>query len=134
MYNDFGKAFIAGAIIGLVAIVAVLALAIVAARRSLRWSRPGASFGALAYPVSLPLLGILIALRVAGESRSAMLISVGLCTLAAAAILGRAIWLRPGADLSSAPVRQRRRREIALCAAGALLLYGLFALARFQHG
>src|SRR5687768_522276 len=123
MYNDFGKAFLAGAILGLVALVAGLALVIVALRQSLRLSRPGASFGALVYPVCLPLLGILVALRAAGSSRSAMLISVGLCTLAAVAILARAIWLRPGADMSSPAVRQRRRWEIGLTAAGAIFLY-----------
>ena len=122
MYNDFGKAFLAGAILSLLVLVAVLALVIVAVRRSLRLSRPGASFGALIYPVCLPLLGILVALRVAGSSRSAMLLSVGLCTVAAVAIVGRAIWLRPGADMTRPAARQRRRWEIALCAAGALLL------------
>jgi WD40 repeat protein len=54
---------------------------------------------------------------------------VGVCTLAAVSIMGRALWLRPGADLGSAAVRRSRQWEIAVTAVGAGSLYALWVVA-----
>jgi len=81
---------------------------------SWKWSRPGASFFKLAFPSIFPFLAIVIwiALPLSVQSFDAM-IWVGFWGTVGLAILGRAIWLRPGEDPGPLSVR-RRKRDIIL--------------------
>jgi hypothetical protein len=145
-YGEYGSAFAIAALLGLLLLAVAIVVAVVLAVLSWRWSRRGASFAALAFPVCLPLWGIACAIIVRGPirlGRSSMWVRpglatpvfVGFCTLAAVLIWGRALWLRPGADLSSATVQGKRRREIVLSAAVAGFVYVLWVAAclRTEH-
>jgi hypothetical protein len=104
-----------------------LVVAVVFAVLSWRHFRRSESFEALAFPVSLPLLGIVCAALVDVPSwmhyPPVKEVWVGICTLAAVVIMARALWLRPGGDLNSADVRRSRQWEIFVTAVGAGLLY-----------
>ena len=129
MYQDFGGAVFIGILLLILVLGFGLIGVVVLAVLSWRYSRRSDSFFALAFPVSLPLWGILCAAFVRGGMGVAIPIWVGICTLAAVLIMGRALWLRPGADLGSAEVRRSRQWEITVTAVGAGLLYALWLAA-----
>lgn len=133
MADGFGAAYLIGILLAFLVLAFALAVAVVLAVLSWRWARRDASFVALAFPVSLPLWGIVCAAFVQGPSSvhygPAIPVWVGFCTLAAVSIMGRALWQRPGADLGSAAVRRTRRWEITVTAVGAGCLYVLWVVA-----
>jgi WD40 repeat protein len=133
MADGFGTAYLIGFLLAFLLLAFAIAVAVVLAVLSWRLARRGDSFVALAFPVSLPLWGIVCAAIVQGPSSvhygQAIPLWVGICTLAAVSIMGRALWLRPGADITSAAAWRIRRWEITVTAVGAGLLYVLWVVA-----
>src|SRR5262245_39393533 len=144
MYQDFGAAYAIGFLLALLLLGVALAVAVALAVISWRWSRHDRSFVALAFPVLLPLWGIVCGTLLVDvpwwthywlgwrHYWLAEPLWVGICTLAAVLIMGRALWLRPAADKLNADVRRRRRGEIAVTAIGAGLLCALWVAPRLR--
>ena len=130
--NDYGAGWGIAVLLGLLLLAAVLLFAAVLLWLSWKWSRPGASFRALVFPLTLPLGAMLLNER-RGSVPSFSIAWIGFWSVIACGIWGRAIWLRPGEDGGHASVR-RRQRDILLSTVVVGILYAAWAHRTLAEG
>ena len=120
--NTYGAGYGIAALFALLLMAAASLTVLVLAGLSWKWSRPGASFRALAFPLVLPLCGMVFCAAYPNIS----VVWIGFWTVTACGILGRAIWMRPSEEGRHSSVR-RRQRDILLSTVGIGILYSAWA-------
>lgn len=123
--NTYGSGLGIAALIGLMLLVLVGSIVTVLAWLSWKWSRPGASFYALVFPLTLPLLGVLFT----PANVAVAIVWVGIWTVIGLGIWGRALWLRPGPDGIRPSVRRRQREILVSSLAIGMLFVGWSSVA-----
>ena len=116
--NAYGVGYGIAALVGLLIMAGIFMIAAVLVWLSWKWSRPGASFLRLAFPLVLPLFAMVLC----PAHTNVSIAWIGFWSAVACGILGRAVWLRPGEDRGFASIR-RRKRDIVLTAVSISILY-----------